>query len=208
MRKAALILMLSILWPLTAGAQEPGEVMTQLRIAYKEVSDFRADFVQISCDAASGTCTKFEGRLEVKKPNLLRMEVKKPEAQLIVCDGQSLWVHMVKEKQVVRVPLDRTNNYLVWLSPLSKLISAKVKNGCRANGDYQIWLDLPELKDTFKEVKILVNRQSYLLNGLDVTDTSDNTAEYRFSGIKLNAKPKEDRFRFAVPKGVTVINTD
>ncbi len=189
-------------------AQEPGEVMTQFRIAYKEVSDFKADFVQIACDAASGTCTKFEGKLEVKKPNLLRMEVKKPEPQLIVCDGQSLWVHLVKDKQVVRVPLDKTNNYLVWLSPLSKLISAKVKNGCRANGDFQIWLEMPDLKDVFREVKILVNRQTHLLSGLDVTDVSDNTAEYRFTNIKLNSKPKNDRFRFQIPKGVSVINSE
>lgn len=208
MAKPILMLQIAVFWTIALWAQEPGEVMTQLRITYKEVTDFKADFVQISCDATSGTCTKFEGKLEVKKPNLLRMEVKKPESQLIVCDGQSLWIHLFKEKQVVRVALDRTNNYLVWLSPLSKLISAKVKNGCQANGDYQIWLDLPELRNTFKEVKILVNRQNYLLDGLDVTDVNENTAEYRFTGIKLNAKPKDDRFRFVVPKGVTVINTE
>jgi outer membrane lipoprotein carrier protein len=208
MRSVAAMAALFLLWPLALAAQEPGEVMTQVRITYKEVADFRADFVQIACDAASGTCTKFEGKLEVKKPNLLRLEVKKPDPQLIVCDGQNLWIHLIKEKQVVRVGLDRTNNYLVWLSPLSKLISAKVKNGCRANGDYQIWLDLPEFKDMFKEVKILVNRETYLINGLDVTDVNDNTAEYRFTGIKLNAKPKDERFRFTVPKGVSLINTE
>lgn len=189
-------------------AQEPTEVMTQVRMAYRDVADFKADFVQISCDAATGTCTKFEGRLEARKPNLLRMEVKKPEPQLIVCDGQNLWVHLVKEKQVVRVSLDRTNNYLAWLSPLNKLISARVRNGCQANGEYQIWLDLPEFKDMFKEVKILVNRQTHLISGLDVADTGDNTAEYRFSGIKLNNKLKDDRFRFTVPKGVSLINTE
>lgn len=208
MRNAALTFVFLSLFALAGAAQEPSDVMIQVRMAYKDVSDFRADFVQISCDAASGTCTKFEGRLEAKRPNLLRMEVKKPENQLIVCDGQSLWVHLVKDKQAVRVPLERTSNFLVWLSPLNKLISAKVRNGCLANGDYQIWLDLPEMKDLFKEVKILVNRQTHLITGLDVTDVNDNTAEYRFTGTKLNAKPKDARFKFIVPKGVSLINTE
>ncbi|HBE72549.1 MAG TPA: outer membrane lipoprotein carrier protein LolA [candidate division Zixibacteria bacterium] len=208
MRNAALAAACFLLAASFGAAQEPAEVMAKVREAYRDVADFRADFVQITCDAASGTCTKFEGRLEAKRPNLLRMEVKKPENQLIICDGQSLWVHLVKDKQAVRVPLDRTSNFLVWLSPLNKLISAKVRNGCLANGDYQIWLDLPEMNDLFKEVKILVNRQSYIITGLDVTDVNDNTAEYRFIGTKLNAKPKDDRFKFTVPKGVSLINTE
>ncbi len=208
MRNLAVSFGLSLLFLPWLWAQEPGEMMTQMRIVYKDVNDFKADFTQIYCDATQGTCTKFEGRIEAKKPNLLRMEVKKPEAQTIVCDGQSLWIHMVKDKQVVRVDLDRTNNYLVWLNPLAKLTSAKVKNGCGANGEYQIWLDLPEYKDIFKEIKILINRQSFLITGLDVADVNDNTAEYRFSGIKLNAGLKPDRFQFVVPKGVSLINAE
>jgi len=208
MRNIALALLAAMLAAAAAPAQEPAEIMTQVRNKYKDVADFKADFTQISCDAASGTCTKFEGKLEAKRPNLLRMEVRKPDPQLIVCDGQSLWVHLIKEKQVVRVGLDRTNNYLVWLSPLNKLISAKAKNGCRANGEFQCWLELPELKEVFKEVKVLINRQSYLITGLDVTDVGDNTAEYSFTDIKLNAKLKDDRFRFTVPKGVSLVNTE
>ena len=208
MRRIFKMLSLGLLSLSSLSAQEPGEMMTQMRIAYKDVADFRADFSQRYCDAALGTCTEFEGRIEVKKPNLLRLEIKKPEVQLIVCDGQNLWIHLVKDKQVVRVALDRTNNYLVWLSPLSKLITAKVKNGCQTNGEYQIWLDLPELKDIFKEVKILIDRRNYLITGLDVTDINENTAEYRFTGIKINAGLKPERFQFVMPKGVSIVNTE
>jgi len=201
---AVVMLILAVASP----SQEPEEVMTQVRIKYKEVTDFRADFTQIYCDAAAGTCTKFEGRMDVKRPNLLKLEVKKPEAQNIVCDGQTLWVHLVKDKQVVKMDLDRSNNYLVWLSPLTRLLSAKVKNGCPTNGEYQIWLDIPELADIFKEVKILVSRQNYLLVGLDITDVNGNTAEYHFSGIKLNPKFKADHFTFILPKGVNLITSE
>lgn len=208
LKRTVIMALLVLSLVIASQSQEPGEVMTQVRIKYKEVTDFRAEFTQIYCDATAGTCTKFEGRLDVKRPNLLRLEVKKPEAQNIVCDGQTLWVHLVKDKQVVKMDLDKSNNYLVWLSPLTKLLSAKVKNGCATNGEYQIWLDMPELASLFKEVKIIVNRQDFLLVGLDVTEVNGNTAEYTFSKIKLNPKFKNDYFTFVLPKGVNLINSE
>ena len=208
MRKFIVAVALAVLVAGPGRAQEAEEFMEQVRAKYQNIADFKADFTQVVCDAATGTCKKFEGRIEVKKPSLLRMEVKKPESQLIVCDGKNLWVHLVKDKQVVRVDLKKTNNYLVWLSPLDKLLTSKVKNGCRANGDYQCWLDIPEYKEYFKEVKILVNRETMMIEGLDVTDSGDNTAEYRFIGIKANAGIKDARFKFLLPKGATIINSD
>jgi outer membrane lipoprotein-sorting protein len=189
-------------------AQESEAIMAQVRARYKDVTDFKADLELISCASATGTCHRFEGKVEMKRPNKLRMDIKKPEAQQIVCDGRSLWLYIEKDKQVIRTDLAESRDFLVLLNPLGKLLTGKVKNGCKTNGNYQCWLDIPDFKELFKEVKVIVDKKTYEITGIDVVDMSDNSSEYRFTKIKTNSGIKEDRFNFVVPKQAKLIDAN
>jgi outer membrane lipoprotein carrier protein len=191
-----------------ARAQEAEEMMAKVRAKYRDVSDFRADLELLTCSALSGTCQRFEGRLEMKKPNRMRMEIKKPEPQQIVCDGSSLWLYLESERQVVRTDLAESRDYLMMLNPLDRLLKAKCQNGCNTNGEYQCWLEITELKGTLKEIKVIIDRKTLLITGIDVTDINDNSSEYRFKNVKLNVGIKDSRFDFVVPPKARLIDAN
>ena len=193
---------------MTASAQEADEMMAKVRAKYQTATDFKADLELLTCSAASGTCQRFEGKLEMKKPNRMRMEIRKPEAQQIICDGSSLWLYLESERQVVRTDLAESRDYLIMLNPLDRLLKAKCQNGCKTNGDYQCWLDIPELKSLLKEIKVIFDRKTLLITGLDITDVNDNSSEYRFRNIKLNAGLKDNRFDFVVPPKARLIDAN
>jgi outer membrane lipoprotein carrier protein len=189
-------------------AQDAESIMAQVRDKYRNVTDFKADLELISCASATGTCHRFEGRVEMKRPNKLRMDIKKPEAQQIVCDGKSLWLYLEKDKQVIRTNIEETRDFLVLLNPLDKLLAGTVKNSCKTNGNHQCWLEIPEFKELFKEVKLMVDKKTYEITGIDAVDMNDNSSEYRFTKIKTNSGIKDDRFNFVVPKNAKMIDAN
>jgi outer membrane lipoprotein carrier protein len=188
--------------------QEAEAIMAQVRARYKTVNDYKADMTLISCSSATGTCHRFEGKVEMKRPNKLRMDIKKPDPQQIVCDGKSIWLYIDKDKQAIRTDINENSNLLVLLNPLDKLLSGKVKNTCKTNGNHQCWLEVPEFKDIFKEVKVIVDKATYEITGIDVVDMDDNSSEYSFTKIKVNSGIKDDRFKFVVPKQAKLIDAN
>lgn len=207
-RPAVLCLVLSLLWIPAAHAQDPEIIMSRIRTKYKNVTDFKADLSIISCDAISGTCHRFEGKIEIKKTNKVRIDIKKPETQQIICDGKNVWLYLDKDKQVVRSNIDQTREFLILLNPLDKLLNAAIKNTCKTNGEHQCWLDIPEFKSFFKEIKILADKETYEITGVDVVDINDNSSEYHFSNIKTNTGLKDGRFNFIIPKQAKLIENN
>jgi len=209
MKKLAILgAALLLLIPGLSLAQEAEMIMSEVRARYKNINDYKADMTLISCSAATGTCHRFEGKVEMKRPNKLRMDIKKPDAQQIVCDGKSIWLYIEKDKQAIRTGLDEAKDFLVLLNPLDKLLTGKVRNTCKTNGNHQCWLDVPEFKDLFKEVKIIVDKKTYEITGIDVVDVNDNSSEYSFTKIKTNSGIKDDRFKFVVPKQAKLIDAN
>jgi len=199
---AAMLLVTATLLP---AAENCDSMMAKVRARYQNITALKAHLVQILCSSATGTCTKYEGDLELKRPNKLRMDIAKPEKQQIICDGKTIWMHTETDKQVVKSDLKSSPQFLVWLNPLDGLLRAKVLEGCQSNGGYQIFLELPELKDIIKAVKIMVDRKTLLITGLEAVDINGNSAEYTFSKIKANPGLKDARFNFIIPKNVEII---
>jgi outer membrane lipoprotein carrier protein len=190
---------------LLPAAETCDSMMAKVRARYQNISDLKAHLVQILCSSASGTCTKYDGELELKRPNRMRMDITRPDKQQVICDGKTIWMYSVGDKQVMKTDLKSSPQFLVWLNPLDGLLMAKVLEGCQSNGEYQIFLELPELKDIIKAVKIMVDRKTLLIVGIEAVDVNGNSAEYFFSKIKANPGLKDSRFNFVMPKNVEII---
>lgn len=198
-------LALGLAFGTSAGAQNCDSLLEQVRAKYRKINDLKAHVVQTVCSAASGTCTRYEGELELKRPNKLRMDIIKPDKQEIVCDGKTIWIHLVNEKQVMRSDLKSSPQFLVWLNPLDMLLSGRAKDGCRNNGDYLFFMELDELKEIIKALKIVVDAKTLLITGMEAVDVNGNSAEYSFSKIKANPGVKDARFNFIMPKNAEII---
>jgi len=200
-----LALALGLVLSTSAGAQNCDSLLAQVQAKYHKINDLKAHVVQTVCSAASGTCNRYEGELELKRPNKLRMDIARPDQQQILCDGKAIWVHLVNEKQVMKTDIKSSPQFLVWLNPLDKLLAGRAKDGCRNNGDYLFFMESEELKDIIKALKIVVDRKTLLIIGIEAVDVNGNSVEYSFSKIKTNPGLKDARFNFIMPKNAEII---
>ena len=209
--KKNVFITLTLIWGLAglseAGAQECDSLLTLVRAKYQTINDLKAHVVQTILSAATGNSVRFEGELEIKRPNKLRMDIAKPDKQQVICDGSAIWVHLVVEKLVLKSDRKSSPQFLVWLNPLDQLLSGPAKDGCRTNGNYQFFMEAGEMGDIIKAVKIMVERKSLLIIGLEAVDINGNSFEYSFSKIKINPGLKDNRFEFAIPKNVEIMES-
>src|SRR5512139_1321965 len=84
-----------------------GENLPPLDYILKEVekrytaTQFAADFLQESTIKAMEITDFASGRLYVRYPGMMRWEYEKPERQVIITDGQKLWIYRPQDNLVM-----------------------------------------------------------------------------------------------------------
>ena len=71
-------------------------------------ADFEADFVQESHLKAMGMVDAAQGHVYFRPPTMMRWHYKTPGQHLIITDGQSVWIYLPEENQVM---VGRAVNY-------------------------------------------------------------------------------------------------
>ena len=153
--------------------------------------------------AAGKTST---GTLALKAPRQFRWDVTAPYQQLIVADGEKVWVYDPDLEQVtVRAQgTEETHSPLTVLTDLSQL-DRDFTTGEQGSHDGLVWL---RLKSKDKEPQFAYCDLGFDANGLarmDFEDTLGNRTTISFSHWQRNPKLPNGTFRFVPPKGVDVI---
>jgi outer membrane lipoprotein carrier protein len=147
------------------------------------------------------------GTVELSAPRLFRWAYLKPYAQLIVADGDHIWIHDPDLQQVTV----RNQSYEEQSSPLTVLIDPTeldrqfvVKDGGTGNG--LEWLQLtPRKADGAPFEKARLGFGPAGLVRMELFDALGQRTEMQFSGWNRNPKFAAGRFRFTPPKGADVI---
>jgi len=186
-------------------AYAAGPARAKLDAFAKGVNAISADFEQQVHDPNGGGKDS-HGTLALKAPRQFRWEVTKPYKQLIVADGEKVWIYDPDLEQVtVRAQgTEEARSPLTVLTDLSQLDHDFTTNE-QGERDGLSWL---RLKSKDKEPQF-----AYCDLGLDTQglarmrfeDTLGNDTEIRFSNWQRNPKLAADAFKFTPPKGVDVI---
>lgn len=147
------------------------------------------------------------GRVALSAPRLFRWEYATPYEQLIVADGEKVWVFDPDLDQVTVRPQgpEEQNSPLAALVDPAKLErDFRVREGEEAEG--LSWLLLsprdPE-QASFSSARLGFEGQA--LVRMEVVDTLGQRTEVEFSGWKRNPAFAADTFRFVPPAGVDVV---
>jgi len=157
---------------------------------------------------ANGTATdRSEGRISLKAPRQFRWEYQQPYPQLIVADGDHLWLYDPDLEQVTV----RVQSYEEQSSPLAALIDPGeldrqfvVSDGGQANG--LTWVDLKARK--LEDSAVQSAKLGFNATGLATMvfeDQLGQRTEVTFSQWKRNGALPADLFRFTPPEGVDVV---
>jgi outer membrane lipoprotein carrier protein len=200
-RTALVALMLA---PAVAAASAGREAITRFSTDLRSLD---GRFAQKVFDANGTATDRSEGRISLKAPRQFRWEYQQPYPQLIVADGDHLWLYDPDLEQVTV----RVQSYEEQSSPLAALIDPGeldrqfvVSEGGQANG--LTWVDLKARKPDDSAVQAA--KLGFSANGLATMlfeDQLGQRTEVRFSQWKRNGALPADLFRFTPPEGVDVV---
>jgi len=153
------------------------------------------------------------GTLWLKKPGKMRWEYRSPRQKLFVSDGKDAWFYVPGERQVRRTPvkqLDDLRSPLAFL--LGKTRLEKELTGLSLGPDVSplvagnvILRGVPRaMADRVSQVFLEIAPGNWISRIL-IQEVDGSATEYRFSDPKEDVSIADQRFQFAVPDGVEVI---
>lgn len=173
----------------------------------------RADFTQVVTAPArqgeAGRTKTSTGMFEFARPNRFRFEYRKPFAQTIVADGQTVWLYDVDLNQVTARKqaqvLGSTPAELVAASPDIATLKRDFELQNAPDRDGMQWVQAtPKVKDgQLSSVKVGFRGDD--LAALEILDSFGQLSVMKFDKLQLNVQLPAGAFDFKPPQGADVV---
>jgi outer membrane lipoprotein carrier protein len=179
---------------------------------YNRLHTLQAEFTEIYRGA--GMERTESGTLWLKKPGKMRWEYRSPRDKLFLSDGKDAWFYVPGERQVRRTAvkkLDDLRSPLAFLLGKTKLekelqgLSLAPDVAPSTAGDVVLRGVPKSLADRVSQVLLEITPEHWISRIL-IEEVDGSVTEYRFTGQRENVPVADQRFQFAVPDGVEVIN--
>jgi outer membrane lipoprotein carrier protein len=142
----------------------------------------------------------------------MRWDLSQGDEQVIVADGETLWLYQPQEKQVFKAPFDaafRATTPISFLTGVGKIaqdFEVSADGGDEKTGVLYLML-VPRRDSTgVGKLRLTVARDSGEIRGAEIHDPLGNVSRLRFDHIKRNVGLGDQQFTFQVPPGVDVIS--
>ena len=193
----------------TCVAADDGERLTGLLDA---MSSYRADFEQTVASGHGEILQTTTGTLHLARPGRLRWRVDEPYPQLIVADGEQVWIHDPDLEQVTVHPFEETVKgtpamFLTDTSMLRDNFLVVMESSAGASAGRFVLSPLdPDASSLFRSITLTFSVDG-LLSRLDIVDDLDQRTATVFRRGRLNPVLESGLFEFEVPAGVDVIGS-
>ncbi len=189
-----------------AGSLADAATLDRLRAFVRETQTARAQFTQTVVDKSGRVTQSAAGEFLLARPGKFRWSVAKPYKQLLVGDGQRVWVFDEDLNQVIV----RNVGEALGATPAALLSgNQEVERAFTWNdlpaADGLEWLSATPiaLDATFTQIKLGFDAKG--LAALELFDAFGQRSVVRFANFERNPKLAPELFRFAPPKGADVV---
>jgi outer membrane lipoprotein carrier protein len=180
--------------------------LDRLRAFVRETQTARAQFTQTVVDRNGRAMKSANGTFELSRPGKFRWNVEKPYRQLVIGDGQRVWVYDEDLNQViVRNVGDALGGTPAALLSGNQEVERAFAWSDLPASDGLDWLGAtPLAKDAaFTEIRIGFDAKG--LAALEIVDAFGQKSLVRFTNVERNPKFAPEHFRFVPPKGADVV---
>jgi outer membrane lipoprotein carrier protein len=185
------------------GAQ--ADAVESLRAFSREVKSAKASFTQ-TVTSPDGKRTKTSGgEFEFARPDRFRFAYTRPFEQLIVGDGQRVWIYDADLQQAS----SRRMSQALGATPAALLAGASLERDfdlqpLPARDGLEWVAAVPKVKEGAFQSLAIGFRGSELA-AVDVLDGFGQRSALRFGTLELNPALRPERFQFKPPAGVEVL---
>jgi outer membrane lipoprotein carrier protein len=188
------------------GPVSASDAIQRLDKFFSEVNSFEGQFIQTVYDENGEVLQEAGGDVALDKPGRFRWQYKQPYPQLILADGEYLWIFDEDLLQASAKPIDAALGnapimLLTSVRPLTddfEIKDADVKDGLT-------WVELtPLVQDTeFHKIHIGLDEQG--VKKMELQDHFSQKTVIEFVNIQTNVSFGPDQFKFIAPEGVDVV---
>lgn len=182
------------------------EAIQRLNKFISEVDSFEGQFIQTVFDESDEVIQDANGEVALEKPGKFRWQYTQPYPQLILADGEYLWIYDEELLQATAKP----SNEALGNAPIMLLTNIRP-----LNEDFEImdaptrdgleWVELiPLVQDTeFHRIQIGLNEKG--IRKMELHDHFSQRTIIEFVNLQTNVTFPSDKFTFNFPEGVDVV---
>jgi outer membrane lipoprotein carrier protein len=210
--KRTLLVGLGLVFSLTfTGQSLASDGVKNLKQQLGRIDSFSANFVQLTQDGLGNTLQEINGFMQVAKPGKLRWKTEGIYEQLVVSDGQSLWIYDEDLEQVSIKDMDNRLSETPALL-LSGNVSAMgddfIITQTLSNHSILFILQPKDSSQLFDSLELNFNKldPQQPLTQMIIRDASGQVTDISFTHIITNPTLNDDLFSFDIPAGIDVID--
>jgi len=183
-----------------------GATIDRLRAFVKDTQTARADFTQTVAGKDGRVAQTASGEFLLERPGKFRWTVQKPYKQLLVGDGQRVWIFDEDLNQVIVRKIGEAlgSTPAALLAGSQDVERAFTWKDLPSSGGLE-WLSATPIskETTFAEIRLGFDAKG--LAALELLDAFGQKSVVRFTGFERNPKLPPSSFAFTPPKGADVI---
>ena len=201
---------------MAAGAElSPQAVAQKIQATYAATKTLRAEFKQTTASRMSARERLGAGTMVLAKPGLMRWDYTEPDQQVFVCDGEKISMYFAKEKQMMVSPAkeylesDVTYAFFTGKGDIQRdfvVAGPEEEDLTQAQETYELKLTPKQGHPQIDFISLWVDRKSFLMTRLKVTDKFGTTTDLIFSKLATNQEVKAADFRFTPPEGTEIVD--
>ncbi len=200
-------LWLALAWLPVAAEVPVGE--TALDIFLRDTQTLTADFTQTIYDNLGGEVEQSQGTMAMQRPNRFHWRYIGDDEQLIIADGEGLWIYDAVLAQATRAPLDEA---LADTPALLLSGSSDYRDGFdvieSGTEERRGWIVLAPKRAETDFRRIRLDFSAGTLAAMVLEDSLSQKTQITFSNVVANAELANTLFTFEVPAGVDVIGQE
>lgn len=185
------------------------EVEGRLNRFFTEVKTLSATFTQQVFDEQGDRLQEGSGTVKLFRPGRFRWQYETPSRQLILADGQNIWIYDAELEQATVKPIAQmlAATPVILLTELRPLDREFFVQEARPREGLDWARLVPKTQDT-EFLRIELGLKGNEVRQMELYDQFGQTTVIRFQEIKTNLPLSASEFRFEVPPGVDVIGEE
>ena len=195
-----------VLFALAFASAAQADSIERFKTFLRSNQSARADFEQKVYGRGGKLTQEARGSFVFQRPGKFRWTYAKPVDQLIVGDGERVWIY---DRDLNQVTVRRLSKALgstpAALLAGSSDVEAAFQLKDAGNRDGLEWLEaIPKEREAgFERIKIGLSAAG--VEAMELIDNFGNTTQLRFRNLQRNPKIDPAEFRFAPPPGADVL---
>src|SRR5690554_1697528 len=205
LRSSVTALCLSLLSPaVSAEDQSAAERLNEL---LSQAQTMTGGFSQMTLSSNGASLQETTGSLALKRPGMFRWHTDPPLEQILVSNGEKIWLYDPDLEQVTIQQMDQRLSHtpaLLLSGDVSQLQESFHIEYTGGGNVLDFTLTPREADSMFDNLR--VSFSDGVINDMQMSDPVGQRTNILFRNVRLNAPLADDQFTFQMPDGVDVIN--